>query len=165
MKRLLLMLPLLGMLTACCTDKKCVSEPALATPDTASVVYEELYAGTFPAADCSGIYYVLRLYTDSLGSDTLFTLDASYIDAEGDGNHTTFTTTGKCLHLTHVEGFTLHPDNGEPSMNFVTISDTIVRMVNDSLQEVGVNYDLVKITESADTACTASCVTCTHKCK
>ncbi len=159
------MLPLLGVLTACCADKKCAADTAQVTTDPVSVAYEELYAGTFPAADCSGIYYVLRLYTDSLGTDTLFTLDASYIDAEGDGCHRTFTTAGKCLHLTHVEGFTLHPDNGEPSMNFVTISDTIVRMVNDSLKEVGVNYDLVKITECSDTTCSGSCTACAHKSK
>lgn len=159
------MLPLLGMLAACCADRKCAPTTTEVASDSATVVYEELYAGTFPAADCSGIYYLLRLYTDSLGTDTLFTLDASYLDAEGDGVHRSFTTTGKCLHLTHVEGFTLHPDNGEPAMNFLTISDTIVRMVNDSLKEVGVNYDLVKITECTDTACAGLCTTCAHKAK
>ena len=158
MKKLLLMLPLLGMLAACCTDKKCSADTTLMKSDSVTVNYEEIYAGTFPAADCSGIYYLLRFYTSESGTDTLFTLEASYLDAEGEGMHTSFTTNGKRIALDSLDAFSLHPNNGDPVMNFIVVDETTLRMVNDSLKEVGVNYDLVKVSDlPAD-----SCVTPTN---
>ena len=160
MKRLLMMLPLLGMLTACCADRKCASATTEVVPDTTAVAYEEIYAGTFPAADCSGISYLLRFYLSEEGSDTLFVLDATYLDADGDGLHKSFTTTGKCSSMVDQAYFSLNPDNGESPMNFQIVNDTILRMVNDSLKEVGVYYDLVKLTECMDDNCAGDCAAC-----
>lgn len=160
MKRLLLMLPLLGLLAACCADRKCAPATTEVASDTAAVAYEEIYAGTFPAADCSGIYYLLRFYLSEEGSDTLFVLDATYLDAEGDGQHKSFTTTGKRSSMKDCTYFSLNPDNGDSPMNFQIVNDTILRMVNDSLKEVGVYYDLVKLTECIDDDCAGDCAAC-----
>jgi hypothetical protein len=155
MKKLLLMLPLLGMLAACYTDKKCSADTTLMNSDSVTVNYEEIYAGTFPAADCSGIYYLLRFYTSESGTDTLFTLEASYLDAEGEGMHKSFTTNGKRIALDSLDAFSLYPNNGDPVMNFIVVDETTLRMVNDSLKEVGVNYDLVKVTNLPIDSCVA----------
>ena len=45
----------------------------------------EVYAGTLPAADGPGIDYVLTLNAATDGIDTTYTLDMTYLDAEGQG--------------------------------------------------------------------------------
>lgn len=170
MKKLFLLCSLMGMLTACCSESKCAATGAETASDSLVVVQDEIYAGTFPAADCSGINYVLRLHAVETGKDTLFTLEATYLDAEGDGVNRTFTTTGKRTHVAHAPKKTLRliPDNGDPVMHFMSVDSTTLRMVNDSLQVVGdsMSYDLVKITEvSVEDACKGTCNTCSKACQ
>lgn len=165
MKKLFLLCSLMGILTACCSESKCAATGDETASDSLVVVQDEIYAGTFPAADCSGIDYVLRLHAVETGKDTLFTLEATYLDAEGDGVHRTFTTTGKRTHVANAPHKTLRliPDNGDPVLHFVAVDDTTLRMVNDSLQVVGdsMKYDLVKITEiCVDDACKGTCERC-----
>ena len=165
MKKLFLLCSLMGMLTACCSESKCAATGDETASDSVVVVQDEIYAGTFPAADCSGINYVLRLHAVETGKDTLFTLEATYLDAEGDGVDKTFTTAGKRTHVANAPQKTLRliPDNGDPILHFVAVDDTTLRMVNDSLQVVGdsMSYDLVKITEvCVGDACEDTCTRC-----
>lgn len=169
MKKLLLLCSFVGLITACCSESKCAATGAETASDSVVVVQDEFYAGTFPAADCSGINYVLRLHAVETGKDTLFTLEATYLDAEGDGVHRTFTTTGKRTTVAATAGPALRliPDNGDPIMHFVAVDSVTLRMVNDSLQTVGegMNYDLVKITEvEVEDTCTGNCDTCNKGC-
>ena len=46
----------------------------------------------FPAADGPGIDYVLTLNAATDGVDTAYTLDMTYLDAEGQGQNKTFTS-------------------------------------------------------------------------
>lgn len=165
MKKLFLFCSLMGMLTACCSESKCAAPGDETASDSVVVVQDDIYAGTFPAADCSGINYVLRLHAVETGKDTLFTLEATYLDAEGDGVDKTFTTTGKRTHVANAPQKTLRliPDNGDPILHFVAVDDTTLRMVNDNLQVVGdsMSYDLVKITEvCVGDACEDTCARC-----
>lgn len=55
----------------------------------------EVYEGTLPAADGPGIDYVLTLNAATDGVDTTYTLDMTYLDAEGQGKNKTFSSKGK----------------------------------------------------------------------
>lgn len=170
MKKTFLMFPFLGLLAACCSDPKCAEMETAPTSDSVTVVLDEVYAGTLPAADCSGINYVLRLHAVETGKDTLFTLEATYLDAEGDGMHKTFVTTGKRTDTVAATGTALRlmPNNGEPPMHFMAVNDTTLRMVNDSLKEMGngLNYDLIKVTAwEVTTPCAEACGSCEASCQ
>ena len=52
----------------------------------------EVYEGTLPAADGPGIDYVLTLNAATDGVDTTYTLDMTYLDAEGQGKNKTFSS-------------------------------------------------------------------------
>ena len=52
----------------------------------------EVYEGTLPAADGPGIDYVLTLNAATDGVDNKYTLDMTYLDAEGQCKNKTFST-------------------------------------------------------------------------
>ena len=54
----------------------------------------EVYTGTLPAADGPGIDYVLTLNAATDNADTVYTLDMTYLDAEGQGQNKIFTSKG-----------------------------------------------------------------------
>ena len=58
-------------------------------------VDEEVFAGTLPAADGPGIDYVLTLCAATDGVDTVYTLDMTYLDANGPGKDQVFSSKGK----------------------------------------------------------------------
>ena len=113
----------------------------------------EVYEGTLPAADGPGIDYVLTLNAATDGVDTTYTLDMTYLDAEGQGQNKTFTSNGKqqtvhkVVNKKPVTAVKLTPKNGEAPMYFVIVNDTTLRLVNDSLQEAvsDLNYDIIKV--------------------
>lgn len=97
---------------------------------------------------------MLTLNTATDGVDTTYTLDMTYLDAEGPGKNKTFTSKGKqqTIHKVvdkkPVTAIKLTPqNNNEAPQYFVIVNDTTLRLVNDSLQESvsDLNYDIVKI--------------------
>ncbi len=113
----------------------------------------EVYEGTLPAADGPGIDYVLTLNAATDGVDTTYTLDMTYLDAEGQGKNKTFSSKGKQQTIQKVvnkkptKAVKLTPNDGEAPMYFVIVNDTTLRLVNDSLQEAvsDLNYDIIKV--------------------
>lgn len=117
-------------------------------------VDEEVFAGTIPAADGPGIDYVLTLCAATDGVDTLYTLDVTYLDADGPGKDQTFNSKGKkqTIHKKvknqPKKGIKLTPDNGDQPMYFLVVNDTTLRMVNDStlVETIGqAVYDITKV--------------------
>ena len=106
-----------------------------------------------PAADGPGIDYVLTLNAATDGVDTTYTLDMTYLDAQGQGQNKTFTSNGKqqtihkVVNKKPVTAVKLTPKSGEAPMYFVIVNDTTLRLVNDSLQEAvsDLNYDIIKV--------------------
>lgn len=113
----------------------------------------EVFEGTLPAADGPGIDYILTLNAATDGVDTTYTLDMTYLDAEGQGKNKTFTSKGKQQMMQKVvkkqpkKVVKLTPNNGDAPMYFVIVNDTTLRLVNDSLQEAvsDLNYDIIKV--------------------
>ena len=113
----------------------------------------EVYEGTLPAADGPGIDYVLTLNAATDGVDNTYTLDMTYLDAEGQGKNKTFSSKGKQQTIQKVvnkkptKAVKLTPNDGEAPMYFVIVNDTTLRLVNDSLQEAvsDLNYDIIKV--------------------
>ena len=117
-------------------------------------VDEEIFTGTLPAADGPGIDYVLTLGAATDGVDTVYTLEMTYLDADGPGKHRTFTSKGKqkTIHKkvnNHPKkAVKLTPDNGDQPMYFLVVNDTTLRMVNDStlVETIGqAVYDITKV--------------------
>ena len=117
-------------------------------------VDEEIFTGTLPAADGPGIDYVLTLGAATDGVDTVYTLEMTYLDADGPGKHQTFTSKGKqkTIHKTvnnhPKKAVKLTPDNGDQPMYFLVVNDTTLRMVNDStlVETIGqAVYDITKV--------------------
>ena len=112
-----------------------------------------VYEGILPAADGPGIDYVLTLNAATDGVDTTYTLDMTYLDAEGQGKNKTFSSKGKQQTIQKVvnkkptKAVKLTPNDGEAPMYFVIVNDTTLRLVNDSLQEAvsDLNYDIIKV--------------------
>lgn len=113
----------------------------------------EVYEGTLPAADGPGIDYVLTLNATTDGMDTTYTLDMTYLDADGQGKNKSFTSKGKqqtirkVVNKKPVTAVKLTPKGGADPMYFVIVNDTTLRLVNDSLQEAisDLNYDIIKV--------------------
>ena len=115
---------------------------------------EEIFTGTIPSADGPGIDFVLTLGAATDGIDTVYTLDMTYLDANGPGKHQTFKTKGKqntvqkTVKNEKKKGVKLTPDNGDKPMYFLVVNDTTLRMVNDStlVETIGqAVYDITKI--------------------
>lgn len=120
-----------------------------ATDSSAVAVYE----GVLPAADGPGIEYVLSV--DSIGpqGEGGYTLEMTYLDADGPGRHKTFVTKGtqkkvqKKVNNQTKHALQLTPDDGGSPVYFVVVNDTTLRLVNDSLQESvsQLSYDLIQV--------------------
>lgn len=131
-----------------------VEEVAVIASDSAGVMdITEIYQGTLPAADGPGINYLLTLNEEINGKDTLFSLDMLFLDAEGPGKHTSFTTKGKQQHIQKRvnknlrNAVKLTPEAGNTPMYFMIVNDTTLRMVNDNLVEItnDQSYDIVRV--------------------
>lgn len=112
-----------------------------------------IYEGILPAADGSGIEYVLSV--DSIGpnGESGYTLVMNYLDADGSGKHKSFTSKGKKevvhknVNKQHKTAYKLTPDNGDAPLYFVVVNDTTLRLSNDSLQESvsNLSYDIIQV--------------------
>ncbi len=101
------------------------------------------YEGVLPAADCPGVIYSLTLNADIEGSDTLFMLKQTYLEAGENGGNISFELQG-VQRMREGKYIQLQPDNGEPQMNFYQVDDNTIRYVNADFQPIanGLNYDL-----------------------
>ena len=113
----------------------------------------EVYEGTLPAADGPGIRYVLTLNMLADANDTTYTLDMTYLDADGQGKDKTFTSAGKPQMIQKTvknkkkSALKLTPNDGSEPVYFVIANDTTLTVSNDSLQEAvsDLNYDIVRV--------------------
>ena len=158
MKKVMMIAALAAALVSCQSkgtqnnDAVAVDEGVMAVAgnDSSAVA---VYEGILPAADGPGIDYVLTLNAATDGVDTAYTLDMTYLDAEGQGQNKTFTSKGKqqtvhkVVNKKPVTAVKLTPKDGEAPMYFVVVNDTTLRLVNDSLQEAvsDLNYDIIKV--------------------
>lgn len=144
MKKLMMLAAVMAALASCQSNKKNNTETLIVPSPAAPAVeeVEEVFTGTLPAADGPGIDYVLTLDAATDGVDTIYTLDMTYLDAEGPGKHKTFKQKGKQKKIQKVvnnkpkKAVKLIPDDGDRPMYFIIVNDTTLRWVNDStLQE------------------------------
>ncbi|MBE6273778.1 MAG: copper resistance protein NlpE [Bacteroides sp.] len=162
MKKIMMMLVLAAAFVSCQSNNKKGAEIVMENDSVVAIipappgieVDEEIFTGTIPAADGPGIDYVLTLGAATDGVDTVYTLDITYLDANGPGNHETYKTKGK-QNTVHKKvnnqpkkGIKLTPNNGDKPMYFLVVNDTTLRMVNDStlVETVGqAVYDITKV--------------------
>ena len=114
---------------------------------------DEVFTGTIPSADGPGIDYVLTLGVTTDGIDTLYTLDMTYLDAQGPGKNQTFTSKGtkqdihKVVNNQPKNAIKLTPDNGDNPMYFVVVNDTTLSLVNDSTLQENISQTIYNITK------------------
>ena len=142
MKKLMMFAAIVAAFVSCQSNNKKNVETTDAdfAPITSPFVEvdEEIFTGTLPAADGPGVDYVLTLGAATDGVDTIYTLDMTYLDANGPGKHQTYQSTGKQKTMHKMvnnqpkKGVKLTPDNGDTPMYFLVVNDTTLRMVNDS---------------------------------
>ena len=160
MKKLMMLVAVVAALASCQSNNKKNAEMIVADEGMVAAmpmpieVDEEIFTGTIPSADGPGIDFVLTLGAATDGVDTVYTLDMTYLDANGPGNHQTFKSKGKQQTIHKVvknqpkKGVKLTPDTGEKPMYFLVVNDTILRMVNDSTLEESIGqavYDITKV--------------------
>ena len=98
MKKVIMLAAVVAALASCQSKANKAAEAqadSLALAMTPITELTEVYEGTLPAADGPGIDYVLTLNAATDGVDTVYTLDMTYLDAEGQGQNKTFTSKGK----------------------------------------------------------------------
>lgn len=154
MKKAFMLAAAVAALTACQQRPKQGSEVVMAMEQDSAGVQEftEVFEGTLPAADGPGIDYILTLNAEIQGTDTLFSLDMIYLDADGPGKHRAFSTKGKQNKVQKTvkkkpkTAVKLTPENGEEPMYFLIVNDTTLRLVDGNLVEkvTNANYDLVR---------------------
>ena len=162
MKKFMMLVAIVAAFASCQSKNKKNAEIVVENDSVVAIVPasapieidEEIFTGTIPAADGPGIDFVLTLGAATDGVDTVYTLDMTYLDANGPGKHQTFKTKGK-QHTVHKQvnnqpkkGVKLTPDSGDQPMYFLVVNDTTLRMVNDStlVETIGqAVYDITKV--------------------
>ena len=160
MKQIMMLVAIVAAFASCQSNNKKNVEMIMENDSVIAImpapieVDEEIFTGTLPAADGPGIDYVLTLGAATDGVDTVYTLEMTYLDADGPGKHKTFTSKGKqkTIHKTvnnhPKKAVKLTPDNGDQPMYFLVVNDTTLRMVNDStlVETIGqAVYDITKV--------------------
>lgn len=162
MKKIMMLVAIIAAFASCQSNNKKNAEIVMENDSVIAIipappgieVDEEIFTGTIPAADGPGIDYVLTLGAATDGVDTMYTLDITYLDANGPGNHQTFKTKGKQstvhkkVNNQPKKAVKLTPDSGDKPMYFLVVNDTTLRMVNDStlVETIGqAVYDITKV--------------------
>ena len=160
MKKIMMLVAVVAAFASCQSNNKKNVEIVMENDSVMEIipapieVDEEIFTGTIPAADGPGIDYVLTLGAATDGVDTVYTLEMTYLDANGPGKNQTFKSKGKQKTMHKVvnnqpkKGVKLTPDNGDQPMYFLVVNDTTLRMVNDStlVETVGqAVYDITKV--------------------
>lgn len=162
MKKIMMLVAIIAAFASCQSNNKKNAEIVMENDSVVAIipappgieVDEEIFTGTIPAADGPGIDYVLTLGAATDGIDTMYTLDITYLDANGPGNHQTFKTKGKQstvhkkVNNQPKKAVKLTPESGDKPMYFLVVNDTTLRMVNDStlVETIGqAVYDITKV--------------------
>ena len=160
MKKLMMLVAIVAAFASCQSNNKKNVEMVMENDSVIAImpapieIDEEVFTGTIPAADGPGIDFVLTLGAATDGVDTIYTLEMTYLDADGPGKHQTFTSKGKqkTIHKkvnNHPKkAVKLTPDNGDQPMYFLVVNDTTLRIVNDStlVETIGqAVYDITKV--------------------
>ena len=160
-KKFMMLVAIVAAFASCQSNNKKNAEIVVENDSVIAIVPapieidEEIFTGTIPASNGRpAVDYVLTLGAATDGVDTVYTLDMTYLDANGPGNHQTFKTKGK-QHTVHKQvnnqpkkGVKLTPDSGDQPMYFLVVNDTTLRMVNDStlVETIGqAVYDITKV--------------------
>ncbi len=148
MKNALLAIAVIAMMARCC-GKSCkpmtstAADSTAVANDTASVANDSLvYEGIVPAADCAGIRYCIALDARK----EAFSMKEDYMESEAKvkdsfnekGTVEPYSKNGK-------KGLKLSNGKNDGSeLYFVSVGDSILRMVNDELEEAtsANSYDL-----------------------
>ena len=158
MKKLMMFAAIAVALVSCQSNNKKYVETTYAEFASVTAPYvefdEEIFTGTLPAADGPGVDYVLTLGAATDGVDTIYTLDMTYLDADGPGKHQTFKTKGKQQKVQKMvknqpkKAVKLSPETGDEPMYFLIVNDTTLRLINDSTLEETIEqsvYDITKV--------------------
>lgn len=122
MKRLFVFIILAAFAVSCGNGKSGKNSSGFAT-----VKMNGVWKGVLPAADCSGIEYILKLEPQGT-----YDLTVTYIDGEGDGVDAVFTSEGKVVRVTKEDGeyLRLLPPPGNDTVYFKTVSKDRLRLVS-----------------------------------
>ena len=122
MKRLFVFIILAAFAISCGNGKSGKNSSGSAT-----VKMNGVWKGVLPAADCSGIEYILKLEPQGT-----YDLTVTYIDGEGDGVDAVFTSEGKVVRVTREDGeyLRLLPPPGNDTVYFKTVSKDRLRLVS-----------------------------------
>ena len=122
MKRLFVFIILAAFAISCGNGKSGKNSSGSAT-----VKMNGVWKGVLPAADCSGIEYILKLEPQGT-----YDLTVTYIDGEGDGVDAVFTSEGKVVRVTREDGeyLSLLPPPGNDTVYFKTVSKDRLRLVS-----------------------------------
>lgn len=142
MKKLLFFSAAVLMLAACGNKGGNAQATANAADSVEQVNDSAVFAGLIPAADCYGIRYRLALAADDSRG---FVMTESYMKDETSVD-TVFSSQGVVADTT-VNGnkYYLLNNSKNEATRFRVVSDSILRMVNDSFEESvagGTDYDL-----------------------
>lgn len=147
MKNALLVIAVIAMMARC--GSKCCKPAAGTVADSTNVVTNSssvatdslVYEGMMPAADCAGIRY--RIAMDARKKN--FTMKEEYMESDTKvkdtfnekGTVEPYSKNGK-------EGIKLGTGNNGSELYFVSVGDSVLRMVNEDLEEAVTtnNYDL-----------------------
>ena len=151
MKKIMMLVAIAAAFASCQSNNKKGAEIVVENDSMVAIIQTPPFV---QAADGPGIDYVLTLGAATDGVDTVYTLDMTYLDANGPGKHQTFKTKGKQqsvhkkVNNQPKKGVKLTPDNGDQPMYFLVVNDTTLRMVNDStlVETIGqAVYDITKV--------------------
>ena len=150
MRKLITHIILLAILIAFVIKEHKERESEALTPTTDQLA-PATYRGLLPAADCSGIDYTLTLDDSIVGTDTLSALRTVYIAGGGADNDIAFDDCGRQQQIVLGEqrGYRLTSDAGDPTVYFVIVNDSTLRLCDSTLtaQPSELNYDLVRMNQ------------------
>ncbi|WP_373843391.1 copper resistance protein NlpE N-terminal domain-containing protein [Bacteroides heparinolyticus] len=153
MKKVMMIAAIAAALVSCKSkgtnnnDSASTNETVMAVTENAAA--EVVYKGILPAADGPGIQYVLKLDNINSTEEGTYTLETTYLEAEGAGKDKSFTSKGKKQDVNNEKktAIKLIPDDSDTPIYFVIVNDSTLRLVNEELQEAAgeLNYDIVLV--------------------
>lgn len=124
MKRILFLATIISLFFSCSNGNK--------GNNAKDFEMDGMWKGVIPAADCSGIEYILTLQPQGVYKMTI-----TYIDGEGDGIDMVFYSSGKVVRFTekHSQFLRLLPPQGNDTVYFKVVDKNMLRLVNKQLEE------------------------------
>ncbi|WP_373800029.1 copper resistance protein NlpE N-terminal domain-containing protein, partial [Bacteroides heparinolyticus] len=135
MKKVMMIAAIAAALVSCKSkgtnnnDSASTNETVMAVTENAAA--EVVYKGILPAADGPGIQYVLKLDNINSTEEGTYTLETTYLEAEGAGKDKSFTSKGKKQDVNNEKktAIKLIPDDSDTPIYFVIVNDSTLRLV------------------------------------